>query len=156
MLSTIPGLSSLSAEVIVWEIGINMSRFPTESHLTLPKNNESAGKHRSNRRKHEERSALAEKPPSSNAPGRPRAPREATSKAQYLRLRSRRGPKKAIGAVAASIHTAAYHMLKTAPSTRTSALANHFDNRAKVKQVPRLVNRLQNLGFAVQITPMAA
>jgi hypothetical protein len=78
----------------VWEIGINMSRFPTESHLTLPKNNESAGKHRSNRRKHEERSALAEKPPSSNAPGRPRAPREATSKAQYLRLRSRRGQRR--------------------------------------------------------------
>ena len=34
--------------------------------------------------------------------------------------------------------------------------ANHFDNRAKGKQVLRLVNRLQNLGFAVQITPMAA
>jgi hypothetical protein len=33
---------------------------------------------------------------------------------------------------------------------------NHFDNRAKGKQVLRLVNRLQNLGFAVQITPRAA
>ena len=34
--------------------------------------------------------------------------------------------------------------------------ANHFDNRAKGKQVLRLLNRLRNLGFAVQITPLAA
>jgi hypothetical protein len=34
--------------------------------------------------------------------------------------------------------------------------ANHFDNRDKGKQVLRLVNRLENLGFAVQITPLAA
>jgi transposase len=56
MLSTIPGLSSLSAEVIVSEIGIDMSRFETEGHLIswaglCPKNDESAGKRRSNRMK---------------------------------------------------------------------------------------------------------
>ena len=34
--------------------------------------------------------------------------------------------------------------------------ANHFDKRAQGKHVLRLVNRLKNLGFAVQITPMAA
>jgi transposase len=33
---------------------------------------------------------------------------------------------------------------------------NHFDNRAKGKQVLRLINRLQNLGFAAQITPVTA
>src|SRR5260370_21372457 len=56
MLSTIPGLSSLSAEVIVSEIGIDMSRFPSEDNLVswaglCPKNDESAGKRRSNRMK---------------------------------------------------------------------------------------------------------
>ena len=72
--------------------------------------------------------------------------------AQYLRLRSRRGAKKAICAVAASILTAAYHMLKNGTLYQDLG-ANHFDNRAKGKQVLRLVNRLQNLGFAVQISP---
>ena len=72
-----------------------------------------------------------------------------------LRLRSRRGAKRAIGAVAASILTAAYHMLKNGTLYQDLG-ANHFDNRAKSKHVLQLVNRLKNLGFAVQITPMAA
>lgn len=63
--------------------------------------------------------------------------------------------KKAIGAVAASILTAAYHMLKNGTLYEDLG-ANHFDNRAKGKQVLRLVSRLQNLGFAVQITPAEA
>jgi transposase len=103
----------------------------------LAKNDESAGKRRSNR-------AWA-------------ATRKKGSylQAQYLRLRSRRDPKKAIVAVAASILTAAYHMLKNGTLYQDLG-ANHFDQRAKGKHVLRLVNRLQNLGFAVHITPMAA
>ena len=75
--------------------------------------------------------------------------------AQDLRIRSRRGSKKAIGAVAASMLTAAYHMLKDGAFYQDLG-ANHFDNRNKGKQALRLVNRLQNLGFVVQITSMAA
>ena len=75
--------------------------------------------------------------------------------AQYLRLRSRRGAKKAICAVAASMLTAAYHMLKNGTFYEDLG-SNHFDKRAKGKQVLRLVNRLQNLGFTVEITPRAA
>jgi hypothetical protein len=75
--------------------------------------------------------------------------------AQYLRIRSRRGPKKAIGAVAASILTAAYHMLKDGTLCQDLG-ANHFDNRDKGKQALRLVNRLQSLGFTVQIKSIAA
>jgi transposase len=157
MLSTIPGISTLSAEVIVAEIGIDMSRFETASHLIswaglCPKNDESAGKRRSNRMK-------------KGAPWLKTtliqcawaASRKKTSyfQAQYLRIRSRRGAKKAIGAVAASMLTAAYHMLKDGTLYQDLG-ANHFDNRAKEKHVLRLVNRLQNLGFDVQITPLAA
>jgi hypothetical protein len=75
--------------------------------------------------------------------------------AQYLRIRSRRGANKAICAVAASMLTAIYHMLKNGTFYHDLG-PNHFDNRAKGKQVLRLVNRLQNLGFTVQITPRAA
>jgi hypothetical protein len=61
----------------------------------------------------------------------------------------------AIGAVAASIVTAAYHMLKKGTLYEDLG-AKHFDNREKGKQVLRLVNRLQSLGFVVQVTPTAA
>jgi hypothetical protein len=75
--------------------------------------------------------------------------------AQYLRIRSRRGPKKAIGAVTASILTG-----RLPPAQKRSPFhelgANYFDSRAKGKQVLRLVHRLQSLGFTVQITSMAA
>jgi len=74
---------------------------------------------------------------------------------RYLRVRSRRGAKKAVGAVAASILTAAYHMLTNGTSYQDLG-ANYFDQRAQAKHVLRLVNRLQNLGFAVQITPTTA
>jgi transposase len=157
MLSTIPGLSSLSAEVIVSEIGIDMSRFPTEGHLIswaglCPKNDESAGKRRSNRMK---KGAPWLKTTLVQCAWAASRTKGSYLQAQYLRLRSRRGPKKAIGAVAASILTSAYHMLKNGTLYQDLG-ADHFDNRAKGKHVLRLVNRLQNLGFAVQITPMAA
>jgi len=75
--------------------------------------------------------------------------------ASNLRIRSRRGAKKAIGAVAASILTAACHMLKN-DILYKDLDANHFDKRAQGKHVSPLVNRLKNLGFAVQIMLMAA
>jgi transposase len=157
MLSTIPGLSSLSAEVIVSEIGIDMSRFPTEAQLIswaglCPKNDESAGKRRSNRIK---KGAPWLKATLVQCAWAATRKKESYLQAQYLRIRSRRGPKKAIVAVAASILTAAYHMLKNGTLYQDLG-ANHFDQRAKGKHVLRLVNRLQNLGFAVHITPMAA
>jgi hypothetical protein len=74
---------------------------------------------------------------------------------RILPLSSRCGAKKAIGAVAASMLTAAYHMLKNGTLYEDLG-ASYFDSRAKGKHVLRLVNRLQNLGFDVQITPLAA
>src|SRR6266550_2249124 len=113
-LSTIPGISQLSAQVIVSEIGTDMSRFATDAHLRSwaglgPRSDQSAGKRRSTR--------LRKGAPWLKAMLVQCAWAATRSKgtylhAQYLRLRSRRGPKKAICAVAASILTAAYHMLK--------------------------------------------
>jgi transposase len=156
MLSTIPGISSLSAEVIVAEIGIDMSHFPSEAHLIswaglCPKNDESAGRRRSNRIK---KGAPWLKTTLVQCAWAASRTKQSYLQAQYLRLRSRRGAKKAICAVAASILTAAYHMLKNGTLYQDLG-ANHFDNRAKGKQVLRLVNRLQSLGFAVQISPVA-
>jgi transposase len=157
MLSTIPGIGSLTAEVIVSEIGIDMGRFPTAEHLIswaglCPKNDESAGKRRSTRMK---KGAPWLKTTLIQCAWAATRTKQSYLRAQYLRLRSRRGAKKAIGAVAASILTAAYHMLKNGTLYQDLG-ADHFDNRTKGRQVLRLVKRLQNLGFEVQIMPQAA
>lgn len=75
--------------------------------------------------------------------------------AQFLRLRSRRGPQKAICAVAASILTAAYHMLKDGTVYQDLG-PDHFNPRSKTTQTQRLVRRLEHLGYAVDIKPLAA
>lgn len=157
MLTTIPGIGNLAAEVIVSEIGIDMSRFETAGNLIswaglCPKNNESAGKRRSNRMR---KGVPWLKTTLIQCAWAATRAKEGYLQAQYFRLRSRRGPKKAVGAVAASIITAAYHMLKNGTLYQDLG-ASHFDNRDKGKQVLRLVNRLKNLGFDVQITSIAA
>ena len=154
ILSTIPGISQLSAEVIVAEIGIDMGRFPSQGHLIswaglCPKNDESAGKRRSTRMR---KGAPWLKTTLIQYAWAAVRTKGSYLQAQFHRLRSRRGAKKAIGAVAASILTAAYHMLKNGTLYQDLG-ADYFDGRAKTKQVLRLVGRLQNLGFAVHITP---
>jgi transposase len=157
MLSAIPGVGDLSATVIVSEIGIDMSRFETAGHLIswaglCPKNDQSAGKRRSTRMK---KGAPWLKSTLIQCAWSASRTKDSYLQAQYLRLRSRRGAKKAVCAVAASILTAAYHMLKNGTLYQDLG-ASYFDNRAKDKQALRLISRLKNLGFEVQITPMAA
>jgi transposase len=156
-LSTIPGISQLSAQVIVSEIGTDMSRFATDAHLRswaglCPRNDESAGKRRSTR--------LRKGAPWLKAMLVQCAWAATRSKgtylhAQYVRLRGRRGSKKAICAVAASILTAAYHMLKDG-TCYIDLGADHFNRRRPETQARRLVNRLVDLGFSVELKPVAA
>ena len=75
--------------------------------------------------------------------------------AQFHRIKARRGGKKAIGAVAASLLRTIYHMLKDGTLYQDLG-ADHFDKRAKAGQARRLIARLRNLGFAVQLTPVEA
>jgi transposase len=157
LLTSIPGINELSACVILAEIGRDMSRFPTVGHLIswaglCPKNDESAGKRRSTRMRKGAPWLKTTLVQCAWAAARKKA---SYLQAQFHRLRARRGAKKAIGAVAASILTAAYHMLKSGALYEDLG-PDHFDKRAQGKQVHRLINRLRNLGFAVQITPVAA
>lgn len=156
-LATIPGVRNLAAEVVVSEIGIDRSRFKTEGHLIswaglCPKNDESAGKRRSTRMK---KGAPWLKTALIQCAWAASRTKGSYLQAQYLRIRSRRGAKKAIGAVAASRLTAAYHLLKDGTLYQDLG-PSHFDKRDKGKQAKRLVNRLQSLGFAVQISSMPA
>ena len=157
LLTTIPGVSDLSAQVIRAEIGGDMSRFPTVGHLIswaglCPKNDESAGKRRSNRMR---KGAPWLKTTLIQCAWAAARKNGSYLQAQFHRLRARRGAKKAIGALAASILTAAYHMLKDGTLYHDLG-PDHFDRRAKTVQTRRLLTRLQRLGYAVQITPLAA
>jgi transposase len=157
LLTTIPGVSELSACVILAEIGRDMRRFPTAPHLIswaglCPKNDESAGKRRSTRMRKGAPWLKTTLVQCAWAASRKKA---SYFQAQFHRLRARRGAKKAIGALAASILTTVYHMLISGELYHDLG-PDHFDRRAKAVQTHRLVTRLQNLGYAVQITPLAA
>jgi transposase len=113
LLTTIPGVDELSACVILAEIGRDMSRFPTVGHLIswaglCPRNDESAGKRRSTRMRKGAPWLKTTLVQCAVAASRKKA---SYLQAQFHRLRARRGVKKAYGALAASILTAAYHML---------------------------------------------
>jgi transposase len=157
LLSAIPGISQLSARVILSEIGLDMSRFETAGHLVswaglCPRNDESAGKRRSTRMR---KGAPWLKTILIQCGWAAMRTKGSYFQAQYYRLRSRRGARKAVCAVAASILTTIYHMLKNGACYQDLG-ANHFDQKAKTKHVQHLVNRLQSLGYDVKILPKAA
>jgi transposase len=114
LLSDIRGISRLAARVLVSEIGIDMSRFETAGHLVswaglFPRNDESAGKRRSTRLRNGAPWLKTTLIQCAWAAARTKG---SYFQAQYHRLRSRRGSKKAVCAVAAALLTTAYHMLK--------------------------------------------
>jgi len=151
LLRTIPGVGDLAAQVIVSEIGTDMGRFPTAGHLIswaglCPRNDESAGKRRSNRLR---KGAPWLKTALVQCAWAASRKKDGYLRAQFQRLRARRGPKKAICAVAASILTAAYHMLRDGTFYQDLG-PDHFDRRAKGDRTARLVKQLTALGYSVQ------
>jgi len=154
LLRSIPGVSDLAAQVIVSEIGIDMSRFPTAGHLIswaglCPRNDESAGKRRSNRLRKGAPWLKTTLVQCAWAGSRKKA---SYLQAQFLRLRQRRGPKKAVCAVAASILTAAYHMLRDGTFYQDLG-ADHFRRIAPETAAARLAAQITKLGFKCVVTP---
>jgi transposase len=161
LLCTIPGVERRTAEVILAEIGADMSRFPAATHLAswagmCPGNNESAGKHKSGRTRKGSRwlrKALVE---AAHAAGRSRATYLA---AQYARIRGRRGPKRAAVAVGHSILVVAWHLLVRDQPYQELGGDFYVQMHARHRQAytNRLVLQLEKLGFAVELTePTAA
>jgi transposase len=142
--------------VIVSEIGVDMSRFPTAGHLIswaglCPRNDESAGKRRSTRLRKGAPWLKTTLVQCAWAAARKKA---GYLQAQFQRLRHRRGPKKAICAVAASILTAVYHMLRDGTFYQ-DLTANHFSRRSALDQANRLARKIASLGFHCSLTPAA-
>lgn len=151
-LATIPGVSTLVAQTIVAEIGLDMSRFPSASHLIswsglCPRLDESAGKRRSTRTRH---GAPWLKTTLVQAGWAAVRVKDRYPRAQFLRLRTRRGPKKAIVAVAASLLTAVYYILRDGTTYRDLG-GRYFDERDKTRAVRRLTRRIEALGYRVDV-----
>ena len=152
LLRTIPGVQRRTAEVIIGEIGIDMSVFPTAGHLAswagqCPGNDQSAGKRRSGRTRKgskwldwalEESAMVAAR---SN---------DIYLAAQYARLRPRRGHKKALGAVKHSILTACWHMLSTG-ELYTDLGGDYYRKRDPERITKRLIAQLESLGHKVTL-----
>jgi len=151
-LITMPGVSDTVARVIVAEIGFDMTRFPTAGQLVswaglCPRLHESAGKRLSNRTRS---SNPWLKTPLVQGAWAAVRKKDCYFRAQFLRITSRRGPKNAVLAVASSMLTAAYHMLKEGVDYRDLG-ADHFDRRDKAKLAKRLIARLHDLGLTVEV-----
>src|SRR5262249_15383049 len=149
LLTTMPGLSETTARVLVAEIGTDMTRFPSVGHLIswagfCPRLDESAGKRRSTRTR---KSSPWLKPTLINAPWATTHKKEGYLRAQFLRIKSRRGAKKAILAVASSMLTAAYFMLRDGVEYHDLG-SHHFEHRDKQQLTKRLLQRLRDLGVA--------
>jgi transposase len=157
LLKTMPGISDTVAAVLLAEIGDDISAFPTAGHLVswaglAPRLDESAGKRRSTRTRPSApwlKTTLVQA-----ALGAART-KDSYFHAQFLRLRSRRGPKKAILAVAASMLTAVYYMFRDGVEFQDLG-PHYFVHHDKDQITKRLLRRLRDLGVEVEVKNKAA
>ena len=155
-LATIPGVSDTVAQVLVAEIGLDMTRFPTAGHLIswaglCPRMDESAGKRRSTRVR---KGAPWLKTTLVVAGWAAAGSHDTYLRAQFQRLKTRRGPKKAVVAVAASILTAAYYILRDQVPYHDLG-PDYFDRRDRTAVVRRLRRRIEALGYRVELHQVA-
>jgi transposase len=156
-LVTMPGLSDVSAAVVVSEIGFDMGRFKTSGHLIswaglCPRNDESAGKRRSTKLRH---GAPWLKTLLVQAAWSATRTKGTYLRALFLRLKSRRGPRKAIMAVAASMLTSAYWMLKRGVDYADLG-PDHFLRTDRDRAAKKLTRKLDELGFDVTLVQRPA
>ena len=152
-LMSIPGVGRRVAQILIAEIGVDMTRFPTSEHLAswagmCPGNNESAGKHHCGRTRKGDtwlRAALGE------AAASVARSRDTFLAARYRRIARRRGSKRAVVAVGHAILTTAWHLL-THDLDYHDLGADHYTRRADpTRRAQRLTAELARLGYRVTL-----
>jgi transposase len=157
LLDEITGIGRPTAEVWLAEVGSDLERFPTHGHLAswaglCPGNNESAGKRKSGKTRKGNAALRTALVVAAQAAARKR---DSFLSAQYRRLAARRGPKKAIVALAHSLLVIAYHVLKRRVNFADLG-PTYFDERNRMSVQRQLVRRLERLGYKVALEPTAA
>ena len=155
LLVTIPGIAQVTARVLIAEIGVDMSRFPTEDALRswaciCPRNHTSAGKTLSTRIR---KGAPWLKDTLVQAAWAAVRTKDTYLRSLFARLKSRHGPKKAIVAVASSMLTSIYYMLQRNEPYRDLG-PHHFDKLSSRRLARRLAKRIEHLGYSVVLTPL--
>ena len=156
LLCTIHGVQRRTAEVIIAEIGVDMSIFPTAKQLAswagqCPGNDQSAGRRRSGKTRKGSKWldwALEEAAMAAIRTN------DSYLAAQYARLRNRRGHKKALGAVKHSILCICWHMLSTG-ELYTDLGGDYFRKRDPERITKRLIAQLESLGHKVILEELA-
>ena len=156
LLCTIHGVQRRTAEVIIAEIGVDMSIFPTAKQLAswagqCPGNDQSAGRRRSGKTRKGSKWldwALEEAAMAAIRTN------DSYLAAQYARLRPRRGHKKALGAVKHSILCICWHMLTTG-ELYTDLGGDYFRKRDPERITKRLIAQLESLGHKVILEELA-
>ena len=157
-LDTIPGVGQHTAEIILAEIGPTVDNWPSAGHLAswacvCPGNHQSGGKRGSGKTRKGQKWLVPALVEAAWAASRSR---DTYLTAQFHRLRARRGAKRAAMAVAHSILTIVYHLLKNPEAVFTELGGDYFLTRNKEQEKRRAVRTLQTLGYAVDLTPTQA
>src|SRR5213080_276149 len=155
-LDTIPGINTRTAEVIIAELGVDMSCFPSDRHLAswagiCPGNNESAGKHQSGKTRKGNRwlrMTLIE------AAGAAIRTKDSALGARYRRVMRHRGHKKAVVAVAHAMLRAVYHLLAEGTTYREPG-ADYYDRHHTHRVTRRAIQLLERQGYRVVLEPAA-
>lgn len=156
LLDTIPGVGQRAAEILIAEIGTDMSRFPSAKHLAswagmCPGNHESGGKRLSGKTRKGNRWLRQVLVEIAHVASKTKYTYLA---AQYKRIAARRGKKRALIAVGHTILTIVYMML-TRKQPYQDLGAAYFDQREQERVERRLVHRLERLGYEVSLQPRA-
>ena len=157
LLTTIPGIQQRGAEIILAEIGVDMTRFATAGHLAswagvCPGNNESAGKHRSTHTRHGDlwlQSALVE------AAWAAIRTKNCYLAVRFWRIAKRRGQQRAAMAIAHTLLIIIWHMLKDGTIYTELGVDYIVRNDNPDRRRRHLINQLEHLGYQVELTPAA-
>ena len=157
LLTTIPGISDVTAQIMVAEIGVDMTRFPSAGHLVswaglCPRNDESAGKRRSTRAAQERH--LAQDRPGHRAWAAVRV-KTATSAPSSCASRRAAAPRRPSSPSPPPCSPPPTSCCATAPSTNDLG-PDHFDRHDKTKTIRRLLKRLADLGCNIEPIPHPA